>query len=108
MDPAELAALLEGLEPVRWPALGLAARAGDLLAAAALGLAIAAALAPILRRMGRVRRPAAPAPAAATDLLARLKHADPAAFERLRPQLYRPGGLPDPAELEAMLARAPR
>ena len=111
MEPADLAVLLDGLQPMRWPALSLRERAGDLMAALALGLLLAALLLPVLRRMARTRPVAPPRPPRVdpvTEALARLKHADPAAFERLRPRLYRPGGMPDRTELEAMLARAPR
>lgn len=112
-------AVKDGLQDIRLPPDAPGGMAAELLVAVALGLLLAVLLGQALRLVTVVRPAARPprlgqriaalAPLPDEDrrlaLLHLLKETDPAALARLSAALYRPGGLPPAAEIEAELSR---
>ena len=109
---------LAGLHGFRLPPDVPLQALADSAAALGIGLALAALLAPLALRLTRRRaRPpdlrarvlalrAQPDEIRVPALLTLLQSRAPEAAARYREGLYRPGGLPDPAELERALAEA--
>lgn len=112
-------AMLAGLHDIRLPGEAPGGLAAELLAAAGLGILAALAVAALLLLVTRARaampeRQPAPAEAREIDagseaalrraLLRRLRRERPDRYAALARDLYRPGGLPAPDALEAMLA----
>ncbi|MHA6345994.1 hypothetical protein [Roseivivax sp. CAU 1761] len=112
-------AMLAGLRDLRLPVTGGAELAADLCAAFALGLLAALALGLLLRAVTRraprraetgieadlARLAALPDEARRLALLHLLRGRAPERVRTLGPALYRPGGLPEAAWLEAELRR---
>ena len=102
-------ALLAGLRDIRLPTEAAGGALAEGIAAAGLGLLLAAGVAQFARLVTARRRPPAPVPSPppAADprlaLLARLKATRPERFATLAPHLYRPGGLPSLADLRREL-----
>ena len=107
--------LLAALGDIRLPAEAPGGWAAEALAAAGLGLLIAALIGVALHAVTVRARPARGSPPAIPDalgdearslaLLQRLKRERPDRFAPLAERLYRPGGLPDADALERELAR---
>jgi hypothetical protein len=107
-------AMLAGLHDIRLPGEASGGLAAELLAAAGIGIFAALLAAALLMLVTGTRRDAtavSETPAGEIDaggaaarrraLLRRLKREDPERFAALAGDLYRPGGLPDLAALEA-------
>ena len=101
------AALLEALPEARLPPDAAGGLAADLLLGLAIGLFLAAVIGAALRLARRLPVQCDPEPAGPEDrqlyLLHRLKATDPARFSKISADLYRPGGMPDEADLRASL-----
>lgn len=107
MEARDLEAAVAALHPLRLPTDADGGLLAEMLAAFGIGLLLAALVLPLARWLGAPgRRAAAPPPEAPADpigLLQALKRARPARFEALRPDLYRPGGVPSAERIAAML-----